>query len=80
MLVIYLLIGSGIFTIVLAIIGIFAAVDSDGKSYNPPAPKQEVKVDIHVDAPPAQQPYPGIAEQFDGRLTNVLRNPLEGIL
>lgn len=26
------------------------------------------------------EPNPTIAEQFDGRLTNVLRNPMEGIL
>lgn len=29
---------------------------------------------------PQQPPNPTIAEQFDGRLTNVFRNPMEGIL
>lgn len=27
-----------------------------------------------------KEPNPTIAEQFDGRLTNIVRNPLEGIL
>lgn len=78
--IMYLLIGSGVLTIIIAIIGICASIDNDCKTYNPPAPKPEIKVDVHVDAPTTTPPYPGIAEQFDGRLTNVLKNPLEGIL
>lgn len=46
---------------------------------------QTYHVDVHVQTPPSQQTqpqeqWPSIAEQFDGRLTNIFRNTWEGIL
>lgn len=61
------------------VIGLIVAMCSDGKIDAKPR-QPEVHVDVHVQTPPQQTQYPTIAEQFDGRLTNVLRNPMEGIL
>ena len=63
---------------ILRIVISIAAICSN--RYTPPEPKQSIQVDINVkqDPPPVQNPT--IAEQFDGRLTNILKNPLEGIL
>lgn len=66
--------------VIMLVVGLIVMMCSDGKKRSLPPQQPEIKVDVHVDAPPAQTQYPGIAEQFDGRLTNVLRNPLEGIL
>lgn len=48
--------------------------------YTPPSNPRtdaEVHVDVHVHEQPK---WPSIAEQFDGRLTNIVKDPLEGIL
>ena len=65
---------------VLAIVGLIV-LSFRGETGPCDVPKQpEVKVDVHVKQDPPQTVYPTIAEQFDGRLTNIVRNPLEGIL
>lgn len=60
---------------------IIALMAASGGHYNPPSmPQQDVHIDVHVKQDPPLPQNPTIAEQFDGRLTNVVRNPLEGIL
>lgn len=78
MLVFFLCVGSSILSLIIGIISIFT-----GNYTSPSHP--DVHVDVHVQTPPSQQTqpqeqWPSIAEQFDGRLTNIFRNTWEGIL
>lgn len=70
-----LIVASGVLRIILAFVSI-----GSGHYTPPPRPQQDVHVDVHVKQVPPPPQYPTIAEQFDGRLTNIVRNPLEGIL
>lgn len=67
------IVGGGI----CAIVGTISNWIKGNGEVKPQAPTQHVDVHVHQDT---QTQYPTIAEQFDGRLTNVLKNPLEGIL
>lgn len=68
-------IGLGLALIVMAIISF---TSGEGTEVTP--------VEFHLpegtpkDVPQTKEPNPTIAEQFDGRLTNILRSPMEGIL
>lgn len=77
----FLIVASGVITVIIGVIGLVKSLANGGVGFNAPT-TPEVKVDVHVDAPTTNPvpPYPGIAEQFDGRLTNVVRDPLSGIL
>jgi len=70
----YCLIGGSILSLIISLISICCGGHSDVST--PPAPtKQDVHVHVHQ-----QEQWPTIAEQFDGRLTNIVKNPFEGIL
>lgn len=69
-----LIVASGVLRVILALVSIGSG------HYTPPKPQQDVHVDVHVKQVPPPPQNPTIAEQFDGRLTNIVRNPLEGIL
>ena len=70
-----LIVASGVLRIIIALMA------ASGGNYTPPStPQQDVHIDVHVKQDPPLPQNPTIAEQFDGRLTNVVRNPLEGIL
>lgn len=78
MIIFYLCVGSSIISLIIGLISIFTG------NYTPPS-NSDVHIDVHVQTPPSQQTppkeeWPTIAEQFDGRLTNIFRNPWEGIL
>lgn len=67
--------------VIVAIVSSFARGDKN--TYEGPPlnidtymPDGEKYKDVKVE----HEPNPTIAEQFDGRLTNIVRNPLEGIL
>lgn len=63
----------GVLRIILALM----AAGSSSYDYTPPAPSQDVHVHIHESE---QTQYPDIADQLDGRLTNIVKNPMKGIL
>mgnify|MGYP003474802440 CR=1 FL=1 len=67
------IVGGGI----CAIAGTIASWVKGNGEVRPQAPTQQVEVHVHQYE---QFQNPTIAEQFDGRLTNILKNPLEGIL
>lgn len=67
------LIGGGI----CSIIGIILSWCGGKGEIRPQASSQQIDVHVHQYEHPQN---PTIAEQFDGRLTNIVRNPLEGIL
>ena len=74
------LINVGIWVIVVIV---SSFVHEDKNTYKGPPlnidtymPDGEKYKDVKVE----HEPNPTIAEQFDGRLTNVFKNPLEGIL
>lgn len=70
-----LIVAAGVLRIILAIAAIVSG------NYTPPStPQQDVHVDVHVKQDPPATQYPTIAEQLDGRLTNVVRDPMQGIL
>lgn len=67
-----------VLTIVIA--AIYSAINSSG-------PREPVHMNLTPDDPPTpvetfttQHDNPDIADQFDGRLTNVFKNPMKGIL
>lgn len=62
---------------ICAIAGTIASWVKGNGEVRPQAPTQQVEVHVHQYEQPQN---PTIAEQFDGRLTNILKNPLEGIL
>lgn len=63
------------------VISALAALISWVKGESRPTPSTKVDVDVHVHQQEQSQPqWPTIAEQLDGRLTNIVKNPLEGIL
>lgn len=78
MVLFYLCVGGSILSLIIGLISTFS------DNYTPPS-TPDVHVDVHVqtstsqETPPKEQ-WPTIAEQFDGRLTNIFRNPCEGIL
>lgn len=74
----YFIVGGGILSVIAGLIGLFF-VDGKKTHFEPRHTEAETKVEVHVHQETPTQ-YPTIAEQFDGRLTNVFRNPLEGIL
>lgn len=67
------IIGGGI----CSIIGVILSWCKGAGEVTPHVPTQHVDVHVHQYEQPQN---PTIAEQFDGRLTNVFKNPLEGIL
>ena len=56
--------------------------------FNGPSPKGDAATPcVTPDNPPTpvetyttQQEHPDLADQFDGRLTNIVKNPMKGIL
>lgn len=68
-LLIGLMVAAPIISGVVALISVFKGQDASA-----PRPDDSYKYNQE------RTDYPGIAEQFDGRLTNVFRNPFEGIL
>ncbi len=78
MIVFYLCVGSSILSLIVGIIALFTGDFT-------PTSHTDVHVDVHNQTPPPQQSqpqekWPSLAEQFDTRLTNIFRNPWEGIL
>ena len=78
MIVFYLCVGSSILSLIVGIITLFTGDFA-------PTLHTDVHVDVHNQTPPPQQSqpqenWPSLAEQFDTRLTNIFRNPWEGIL
>ena len=78
MIVFFLCVGSSVLSLIVGLVALFTG------NYTPPS-HNDVHVDVHVQTPPPQQTlpqeqWPSLAEQFDGRLTNIFRNPWEGIL
>lgn len=69
-----LIIAGGVLRVILGIASMI------GDTYVPPEPRQDVHVDVHVTQDPPQPQYPTIAEQLDGRLTNIVKDPMQGIL
>ena len=68
-------IGLGLALIVMAIISFASSESTEVTHVEFQLPEGTPK-----DVPQTKEPNPTIAEQFDGRLTNILRNPMEGIL
>lgn len=78
-LLIVMVISGGALSIIAGIATLIAS--SSKTNYKPPVSTPVTEVHQHVDVHVQEQPkWPTIAEQFDGRLTNVFKNPLEGIL
>ena len=66
--------------LVVIIAAIYSAVNNSG-----PRDSVDIKVtpdDLPkpVETIPQQREYPDIADQLDGRLTNIVKNPMKGIL
>lgn len=69
------IVGLGLVLIVMAIISFASSEGTEATHVELQLPEGTPK-----DVPQTKEPNPTIAEQFDGRLTNILRNPMEGIL
>ena len=65
---------------VLSVVVLIVVACCDGQTTHTRPKQPEIKVDVHVNVPPQEPPHPTIAEQFDGRLTNIVKDPLQGIL
>ena len=78
-LLIVMVISGGVLSVIAGIATLIA--NSSKTDYKPPVLTPVTEVHQHVDVHVQEQPkWPTIAEQFDGRLTNVFKNPLECIL
>lgn len=67
------------------IVALVSAFMNAGKGYKYKGPPLDIDTympdgEKYKDVKVEHEPNPTIAEQFDGRLTNVFKNPLEGIL